>query len=77
MFDAAKGVSQLEIQKVDRDISTKRFKLEQELSKKIGHLKVISHQIMERRRQMHSQGLNLIHAYVQAAVDAHEVGMSI
>jgi len=77
VFDAAKGVSQLEIQKVDRDISTKRFKLEQELSKKIGHLKVISHQIMERRKQIHSQGLDLIHAYVQAAVDAHEVGMSI
>jgi DNA-binding helix-hairpin-helix protein with protein kinase domain len=77
VFDAAKDVSQVEIQKVDRDILTKRSKLEQELSKKIGHLKVISHQITERRKQMHSQGLSLIDAYVQAAVDAHEVEINV
>ena len=76
IFDSSKGVPQTEIQVLERDLMTRRRKLEQELATGIVHLTRTSDQILESRSQIYSQASSLLKAYAQAIADAREVGIN-
>lgn len=76
IFDSSKGVSQSEIQSVDRDMMNKRYKLEQELATGLASLASINNQIQQRRSQLHSQALSMINNYAQIVANAREVGIN-
>ena len=76
VFDSAKGVSQSDIQTVDRDLITKRSKIEQDLVSGIARLKRISDQTQERRKQLYSQASAMINTYAQIIANAREVGIN-
>jgi DNA-binding helix-hairpin-helix protein with protein kinase domain len=76
VFDSSRGVSDVELQAVDRDIIIKRRKLEQELAVGVAQLARTSDQILERRKHLYSQASSILNTYSQAFANASAVGLN-
>jgi len=77
VFDSKKGVSQIDVAALDRDIEAKRRTIEVELSIKISQLSLLSQEISASWQKLQDQMYEILPKYVQAIVNAREVGLKL
>ena len=77
VFDSKKGVSQMDVAALDRDIAVKRRTVEVELSIKISHLSLLSKETSAGRKKLQDQIYEILPKYAQAIADAKAVGLKI
>lgn len=76
-FDSKKGVSQIDVATLDRDIAAKRRTIEIEMSIKISQLSLLSKELSASRQKLHNQMFEILPKYSQAIVNSREVGLKI
>ncbi len=76
-FDSKKGLSQMDVAALDRDIVAKRRAVEVELSIKISQLSLLSKETSASRKKLQDQIYEILPKYAQAIVNAKEVGIRI
>lgn len=76
VFDPSRGIPQVDILALDREMACKRSEKEKELATKISQLSFLSKEISLQRERLQTQIQTILPKYAQTLADARELGIT-